>query len=293
MVDGAMIGLANSLAVLTYFLGCMIQLLPIPWKGLRAHGPQLMMDGIIAQVAAGSVVLVQLLVQWVNNMLQQNLGAPFVGETGAMTLIVSQLTALDASIFLVISVLSTTVVLAPVAYTLSNMFGPILTTTTVALIIWLILQAVLGFLPSIWISLFTLGVVFLAIPFRIGRRLGSTLMASSITAMIMLPLMPSMAIWLESYLGYETAIKPVQDTIEKAKGNPVESLKLLAQLPLSLAGLMVSVVVALVLFPFAYLLIVSMVTKNLSALLGSNSVGPTMSSLILVPAWEMGRSIGK
>ena len=293
MVDGAMIGLANSLAVLTYFLGCMIQLLPIPWKGLRAHGPQLMMDGIIAQVAAGSVVLVQLLVQWVNNMLQQNLGAPFVGETGAITLIVSQLTALDASIFLVISVLSTTVVLAPVAYTLSNMFGPILTTTTVALIIWLILQAVLGFLPSIWISLFTLGVVFLAIPFRIGRRLGSTLMASSITAMIMLPLMPSMAIWLESYLGYETAIKPVQDTIEKAKGNPVESLKLLAQLPLSLAGLMVSVVVALVLFPFAYLLIVSMVTKNLSALLGSNSVGPTMSSLILVPAWEMGRSIGK
>src|SRR5207244_1036496 len=99
-------------------------------------------------------------------------------------------------------------------------------------------------------------------PFRIGRKLGGTLMASSVTAMIMLPLMPSMAIWLESYLGYETAIKPVQDTIEKAKGNPVESLKLLGQLPLSLAGLMVSVVLALVLFPFAYLLIVSMVTKN-------------------------------
>jgi hypothetical protein len=252
-----------------------------------------MMDGIVAQVAAGSIMLVQLLVQWVNNMLQQNLGAPFVGEMGAMTLIVSQLTALDASIFLLISVLSTTVVLAPVAYTLSNMFGPILTTTTVALIIWLILQAVLGFLPSIWISLFTLGVVFLAIPFRIGRRLGSTLMASSITAMIMLPLMPSMAIWLESYLGYETAIKPVQDTIEKAKSNPLESLKLLAQLPLAVAGLMVSVVVALVLFPFAYLLIVSMVTKNLSALLGSNSVGPPMSSLILVPAWEMGSSVRK
>src|SRR3989442_362235 len=130
MVDVAMIGLANSLAILTYFLGCMIQLLPIPWKGLRAHGPQLMMDGIVAQIAAGSILLVELLVQWFNGLLQQNLGSPFMGETGAMALILSQLTALDASLFLLISILSTTVVLAPIAYTLSNMFGPILTVTT-------------------------------------------------------------------------------------------------------------------------------------------------------------------
>lgn len=288
-----MIGLANSLAILTYFLGCMIQLLPIPWKGLRAHGPQLMMDGIVAQIAAGSILLVQLLVQWFNGLLQQNLGSPFMGETGAMALILSQLTALDASLFLLISVLSTTVVLAPIAYTLSNMFGPILTVTTVALIVWLIVQAVIGFLPSIWISFFTLGVVFLAIPFRIGRQLGSTLMASSMTAMIMLPMMPSMAIWLESYLGYDTALKPVEEIIEKTKTNPLEFLNLLAQLPLSVAGLMVSVVVALVLFPFAYLLIISIVTKSLSGLLGGSSVGPSMSSLVLVPAWEMGTSLKK
>lgn len=292
-MDGSMVGLAYALAALTYFLGVMMQTLPIPWKSLRAYGPQLMMDGVIAGIATASIGLVQILVQWVSGLLNQSIGAPFTTPTNEMAIIVAQLSALDVSILLLISLLSSTTVLTPVASALANMLGPLLAGTTVALIVWLIVQTILGFLSSIWISLYATGVVLLAIPFRMGRRLGTSMMASSIVLMVMLPFMPSLAIWLEGNLGYATAIKPVEDIVAKAKSNPLALVELIPQLPLSIAGLMVSVVISLVLFPFAYFFIISLVIRSLASILGSNSGGPNVSSFVLTPAWEMGGRLTK
>jgi hypothetical protein len=293
MIDGAMIGLAHALAMLTYVLGCMIQVLPIPWKGLRAHGPQLMMDGLVAELATVSITLVPVIVEWITGILDTAFDGQFSSQPTAITLIITQLTALDASLFLLISTLSTTVVLAPVAYALSSMLGPLLMATTVALIVWIIVQVVIGLLPSIWLTMYFSGIVLFAIPFRIGRSLGSTLMATSIVFAVMLPVMPAIAIWLEGKLGYEGAIKPVEDIIDKSKSNPVEFLKLIPQFPVSIASLMAAVMLSLVAFPFAYFLIVSRVARSLASLLGSNSVGPSASSFILTPAWEMGGSVRK
>lgn len=288
-----MIGLAHSLAILTYMTGVLMQTLPIPWKSARAYGPLLMWDGIIAEMATLSISLVQVLVGWVSGVLQQSIGAPFIGSGGEMALIVTQLTALDAGLFLLIATLSTSVVLAPVATALASILGPLLTAVTVALIVWLIVQTILGFLSTIWLTFYTLGVVFLAIPFRLGRRLGTNLMATSIVLMVMLPFMPSLAIWLESQLGYQTAIKPIEDIMQRSKTKPENLIKLIPQLPLSLAGLMVSVIVALVVFPFAWFFIISMVARSLASMLGSSSSGPSVSSFVITPAWEMGGRLGK
>ncbi|MEW6603468.1 MAG: hypothetical protein AB1351_02130, partial [Thermoproteota archaeon] len=154
-------------------------------------------------------------------------------------------------------------------------------------------QTAIGFIPAIWIALYTVGVVFMAIPFRMGRRLGANMMASSIVLVVMMPFMPSLAIWLEGHLGYQTAIKPVENIIEKSKSNPLELLKLVPQLPLSLASLMVSVVLALVVFPFAYFFLMSMAARSIASLLGSNSGGPSLSSFVITPAWEAGGRLTK
>ena len=291
MVDGTMIGLAHSLAVLAYVLGVLFQTLPIPARSIRAYGPMLMWDGVIAELATASIGLVQLLVQWVSGLLQQSIGAPFTTPTNEMALIASQLTALDASLFLLIATLSTTIILAPVASALASILSPVLTLVTVSLIIWLIVQTILGFLSTIWISLYTLGVVFLAIPFRLGRSLGTNMMASSIVLMVMLPFMPSLALWLETNLGYELAVKPIQDLASTK--DPKALAKLIPQLPLSLASLMVSVMLALVIFPFAYFFIISLVIRNLATMLGSNSSGPSVSSFVLTPAWKTGGRLAK
>ncbi len=288
-----MIGLAHSLAILTYTMGVLMQTLPVPWKSIRAYGPLLMWDGVISEMATLSIGLVQTLVVWVQSIVQQSIGAPFTGSGTEIALIVAQMTALDAGLFLLISTLSTTMVLAPVASALSSMLGPLLTWVTVALIVWLIVQTILGFLPTLWLTFYTLGVVFLAVPFRLGRRFGTNLMATSIVLMVTLPLMPSLAIWLEGQLGYQTAIKPVEDIIQKSKTKPENLLKLIPQLPLSVADLMVSVVVALVIFPFAYFFIISMVVRSLASILGSNASVPSVSSFVLTPAWETGGRLTK
>jgi len=119
------------------------------------------------------------------------------------------------------------------------------------------------------------------------------MMATSIVLVVMLPIMPAIAIWLEAKLGYEGAIKPVEDIVDASKSDPLQFLALIPQLPLSIASLMAAVILSLVVFPFAYFLVVSMVARSLASLLGSNSVGPSASSFILAPAWEIGGSVRK
>jgi len=288
-----MIGLGMAVAFACYTLGVMFQTLPIPWKTIKAWGPTLMRDAVIAQIGLLSIGLIQTLVAWMSSTLQQGLGAPFTSSSGEMALIVGQLTALDASMFLLISVLSTTTVMVPVASALASVLGPMMMWTTVALVLWLIIQAILGFLSSIWITVYTIGVILLAIPFRMGRSLGATLMASSIVLIVMLPFMPSLAIWLEGQLGYQLALKPLEEIVSKSKSNPALLLTLLPQLPLSIAGLMAAVVMALVAFPFAYFFIMSLVIRNVAALIGGSSTGPQVTSFILAPAWETGGRLTK
>jgi hypothetical protein len=292
MVDGAMFGLALAVAMMTYMSGATIQVLPVP-RSLRSYGPMLMWDGVVAQAATLSVGLVQILVQWVSNLLRESLGPPFTSSTNEITIIVAQLASLDAGLFLLISALSTSTVMAPAASALSSMLGPLLTWVTVALIVWVMVQAILGFLPTLWLTLYTTGVIFLGIPFRIGRRLGTTMMAASITLMVMLPFMAPLALWLEGHLGYTAAIRPIENIIEQSRSNPLALLRRVPQLPISLAALMVSVIMALVIFPFAYFFIISMVARSLASLLGSNAAGPSISSFVLTPAWETGSRLSK
>jgi hypothetical protein len=220
-------------------------------------------------------------------MANQAIGSPFNSATAAMAVIVSQLTMLDAALLRLISAVSATVVLSPVASALSSIFSPALTWITTAIVLWLIIQWILTVLPGIWTSAYVLGVVFLAIPFRLGRRLGTLLMASSIVMAIGLPLMPSMAIWLEGNLAYENSLRPLQDLLSQAQQNPLAIVNLISTLPTILGNLLVAVIIALVIFPFAYIFILSILTRSLSNVLGGAASGPSLSSFTIAPAREL------
>lgn len=250
-----------------------------------------MMDSVISLFALGSVSLVQILVHWVSDMVNQSIGSPFNNPSAAMATILSQLTMLDTALLLLISAVSAMVVLAPVASALSSMFSQALALITTAIVLWLIIQWILIVLPGVWVTAYTLGIVFFAIPFRIGRRLGTLLMAFSITLAIGLPLMPSMAIWLEGNFGYENSLRPLQDLLSQVQQNPLAIVKLIATLPSILGNLLVAMVIALVIFPFAYIFILSVLARSLSNVLGGAASGPTLSSFTIAPAREIGSSL--
>jgi hypothetical protein len=161
--------------------------------------------------------------------------------------------------------------------------------STVSLIIWLIVKAIAAIITSSWLSFYVFGLVMFALPFRIGRGVGAMFMAGAMVAVIAIPIMPSVAVWLQGSIGYETGISPIEDTISKIKknSNPLLIARLVTQIPELLANLMVAVVVSTILFPFAYLLIISMITRSVARLLGGSS-GTSVSSFVLAPAWDIG-----
>jgi hypothetical protein len=289
-MDGEMLALGHSLAVMLYVLGCLFQTLPIPYASIKIHGPQLMRDGVISEISLLSVSVITLLVSWISQMFSTAVQMP-VGPDAAFVIITSQLSALEAAILLLIGSISSTVFLAPLAFAISSMTSSILTFVTVALIIWLIVKAIGFIITSSWLSFYIFGLLIFALPFRIGRGTGAMFMAASIVAAIAIPIMPSVAIWLQGNIGSQS-LSDIDSTISQIRNNanPILVIRLVTQIPEMIGNLMVSVVVSLILFPFAYLLILSMVTRSVARLLGGSS-GTSVSSFVLTPAWDLGSKV--
>lgn len=267
---GLLIGLAHGLTALTYVLGVLVQTLPIPKAEWKAWGPIMMWDAVIAEIAIGLVYAVQLGVAYVFNIIQTSFSIP-LNPTVSYALITAQLVSIDAAVVLLISALSATVVLAPVAELFSRMLGSVVSWVTNAIILWTVIYAIIGIIPRVWLILYEVGIVFYALPFRLGRRFGAYLMGGSITAATSIPLLPSLAIQLEAYLGYELALKQFQDAVNSVISNPLAVGQLLASIPTLIAGILQAVVIALIMFPISYLFAVSVIAKSLSNALGGSS----------------------
>lgn len=287
---GVMLGIGHAFALLTYTLGVLIQATPVPFVRIKLLGPMLVTDAILGEVGLASVSLIDALVKWISSTLQQTIGSPFNYSPTALTAILAQLSSLDAAMILLIGAVSSTVILAPVAGALSSMMGSALYWMTVAIVVWLILQTISVSLPSIWITVYVLGLVFFALPLRLGRSFGTMLMSSSMVLAVGLPLAPSIAIWLETTMGYEGVVNPFQNLVSEIFANPLKAPELISNLPMLVGNLFASVVLPLVIFPFAYLFILSLIIKDVSKLLGGAASSPSFN-YILSPAYQAGSAV--
>ena len=276
---GFLIGLAHAIAAFTYVLGVLFQTLPLTKAEIKAWGPTMMWDAVIAEVAIGLVYAVQTAVSYLSSLIQTSFDIP-LDPSISYGLILAQLTSMDATIILLISSLSATVVLAPVAELLSRMLGSVASWVTNAIIFWTVIYTLINVIPVIWLVLYEIGIVFFALPLRLGRRLGSYFMGGSIVSAVSLPVLPSLALKLEANLGYELALKQFQDAINSALTNPLAIVSLPAAVPALISGIMQAIVIALIIFPISYMFAVSVIAKSLSSALGGSSGG----KFILIPS---------
>jgi hypothetical protein len=172
-----MLAIGMTLTSLSFVLGILFQILPIPKKDIKIWGNTLLWDSMIALFALSTVILVPSLVQWVSTLATTAIGTQIGSQHVSVGLIVSQLVALDAAILLLVGIVSSTIILQPVASVLAHMLGQLASWITAALVMWLTVEAVNTLLPNIWLSFYTVGTALLAIPFRLGRAIGGTLMA--------------------------------------------------------------------------------------------------------------------
>ena len=288
---GEMFGLIQVVIAATYFGGDLVLALPIPYKEVKAWSGTLRKDAIVSEFALLSVDFVQVLESWLSQAINQSIPGPFSSEPVAMTAIMAQLVALDSAILLLISALTSTVILAPIANVLANALGPAITWITAAIILWAMIQTLLSILPQVWPSVYLVGIFFFAWPLRIGRRFGCLLMSSSIVVAIGLPWMPGFAILFERVFGYDTAIGPLQNILSQMRNNPLLIGKFIATLPQALAGLLAAVILGLIVFPSVYLFVLSLITRNVATLLGGSSGGPLVSDYMPFASRDLSSTI--
>ena len=173
---------AQLLATLTYFLGSLIYGLPIPIYGVKKWAPRLITDAIYVIVwnsiyLAVLSFLTQLLdmlgVSWSNYEIWLNQVLNFEEELYAvLKVLISTLNITEAGMVLTI----------PLGQLMSILLTIITYTESLISISNLIYQYV-GVLIA-------LGILFLAIPFRIGRGAGGAMIGTSIVFYVGLPYLP-------------------------------------------------------------------------------------------------------
>jgi len=177
-----LVTIAFSLSILTYYMGVLILALPIPFRGLKKWGPTLIADGIYV---AALIFSYRIIISVVDVLLS------YLGSSwdGFFTWLLSR-TAIVVGIYeflaYVKSILGSSLIESAVCVLINEilkMLVPLLTTIKLVYIYSLII--------SKFHQLFILlGITLMAIPFRIGRSAGATLIATAIVFYIGLPLMP-------------------------------------------------------------------------------------------------------
>ena len=178
--------IGQALAVLTYMLGVAIYALPIPLSGLKRWAPRLVSDGIYALI----LVTIYNIIIATTDQLQVQLTGSWSSYVSWIDNTISTITTIYQYILAIVGALSA----IPYAGQLIQAIFPVWVVNTV-------LSGTLSFLSTLdLISLFVyndyqvliaMGMALFALPFRIGRAIGASLIASSVVFYIGLPYMPT------------------------------------------------------------------------------------------------------
>jgi len=286
METGILLGLAHSLAALTYACGVLVQTLPLPHRAWRAYGPQMMRDSCLTEIAIGTISVIQMLVTVISETIGTSLiGGPLTSSASnkAFETIISQLVTIDTTIFGLIHAVSAVGSSDPATSILARILGSAVDSCTTAIILWYVIRAITQFLPTAWLTGYELGLCFYVLPLRIGRRLGSFLMATSLVLAIGMPLTPFLALQLQGPTDFETFLKEFENIAEQIIEEPSRIVELISSIPEATGRMMSAVFISLIFFPVIYLFLLSLIIRSVASLIGGSARGLTITRFILGP----------
>ena len=186
----ALLLLATQISVLTYHVGVLIYLAPIPIRSLKRWAPLLIQDSIWAVILALSfsalLYLSDLIASWSGYTLQD---VVFYAK--------SRMSAILTAQFILKMFMMMTSIFASAFNKFFSFFLIPLTLNFYALIsAFTVVIIIAGIVMSTKAALAALGIVLMSLPFRLGRNAGASLLAFSLVANAMLPYLP---IWISFF----------------------------------------------------------------------------------------------
>ena len=186
----ALLLLAIQISVLTYHVGVLIYLAPIPIRSLKRWAPLLIQDSMWAVILALSfsalLYLSDLIASWSGYTLQD-----------VVLYAKSRMSAILTAQFILKMFMMMTSIFASAYNKFFSFFLIPLTLNFYALIsAFTIIIIITGIVMSTKAALAALGIVLMSLPFRLGRNAGASLLAFSLVANAMLPYLP---IWVSFF----------------------------------------------------------------------------------------------
>jgi len=261
---------AFSAAVLTYFLSPLM--MTIPKVEIAKWGAVMRNDSIISMIAIGSVSSIQLLLEFVQKTVADMTGSSVASSGHAFTVILSQLIVIDTALVAIVGILSTTPALQGIGIVMGHVLGPAISSVTGSIILWTTLQMVGNVIPVLFLTMFSIGLCLWSMPFRIGRKTGSYIMALSMVFFVGLPIAAPIALWLQGYLFTSSDLDGLSG-ISKTKPEKLldpDFLRsfIIGKITEMVARVVGGVVIALIMFPALYIGLLFVMARSLASVIG-------------------------
>lgn len=174
--------LAFYLSFLTYYLGVLIYSLPIPIYSLKKWGPMMIRDSILVFVLLVSIDFIKRSVMSIADIIGSNWTGFYTWNDITLEFLAEQ------RLMLIVYYTAFRALKAIILY--GDILGPLIRLVSYNIIFLYTVRFLGYFFQTYWFSLVAMGIMFIALPFRIGRSAGAWLIAIAITFYIGLPLLP-------------------------------------------------------------------------------------------------------
>lgn len=174
--------MAFYLSVLSYYLGVLIYMLPLPFYGLKKWAPQLMIDGVFSAVLVFSYTFILWIIEYIGGILGSDWNSYYSWLVNEINVIVTTILMLK-----LIGVGLSSIGLGFIA---SSMISPLVSSLTYLLMFLVTVSILVTALVTLSPIILSLGILLHSVPFRITRSSGAMLISLVIIFSIGTPLMP-------------------------------------------------------------------------------------------------------
>lgn len=280
MEQPEMLLVAFAIAGVTYYLAGLMTTLPkeewVAWGHIMRN------DSIIGMIAIGSVSAIQFLISYIQELISKSSDLQIQPDQ-AISSIMAQLVTLDVALVGIVAVVSAIPLLTGMSIVLGQVTGPAISAVTSSIFLWTIIQTLTHIIPTLFLTLFSIGLVLWPMPFRIGRQAGSTIMALSMVLYVGLPLAAPFAIWLQDQVVTSQEMDSLLQTIEGYQPSiidPIFGIKIvMRELTIHLTKVIGGIIVAFIVFPVIYFAVLGLFTKAIANVIGGSSKAISLGRL--------------
>ncbi len=210
---------AFYLSALSYYIGTLLYILPIPFYGVKKWAPTLMVDGIFSAILVFAYTILLWLIEYFGGLLGSD-WASFYTWLGVKTGIV-------ATLMTILRVIAASASFTGAKVIVSSIITPLISSLTYVTMTLLTIAIIAIIITSYGARLLALGILLHSVPFRLTRASGAMIISIVMVFSIGLPIMPlyvellSQPIGMPDLMVVDYGIAYVKIYINDSIGKPI------------------------------------------------------------------------